>query len=57
MFAVFFCGWVPIYIIAVIDWDGTGISYVALHGLTILPTVSLFIDVVDLFWYNHELLV
>jgi hypothetical protein len=57
MFSVFFCGWIPIYIIAVIDWDGTAISNALLHGLQILPVVSLFIDVVNLFLYNHDLLI
>ena len=55
IFVVFFCGWVPMYIIAVIDYNGTAISYVVLHGLQVLPAVSLFIDVIDLFLYNHEL--
>jgi hypothetical protein len=55
IFVVFFCGWVPMYIIAIIDYDGTAIPYVVLHGLQILPAVSLFIDVIDLFLYNHEL--
>ncbi len=55
MFVVFFCGWIPIYIIAAIDWNGTAISNVLLHGLEILPVVSLFIDLADLFLYNHEL--
>lgn len=55
MFAVFFFGWVPIYIIAVINWNGNGISYVLQHAIEILPTVSLLIDVINLFWYNYEL--
>jgi len=55
MFAVFFCGWIPIYIIAAIDWSGTAIPHVLLHGLQILPVVSLFINVVNLFLCNHEL--
>jgi hypothetical protein len=55
IFVVFFCGWVPMYIIAAINWNGTAISHVVQHGLQILPAVSLFIDVIDLFWYNHEL--
>ncbi len=55
IFVVFFCGLVPTYIIAVIDWNGTTVSYIVLHGLQVLPVVSLFIDVIDLFLYNHEL--
>ena len=55
MFGVFFCGWIPIYIVAIIDWDGTSIPHVVLHGVLILPTGSLLINIVDLFWYNHEL--
>jgi hypothetical protein len=55
IFAVFFFGWIPIYIIAVINWNGNGISYVAQHAIEILPTVSLLIDIINLFWYNYEL--
>jgi hypothetical protein len=55
MFVVFFCGWVPIFIIGAVNWNGTAVSYVLFHGLTILPAVSLFIDMVDLFLYNNEL--
>lgn len=55
MFVVFFCGWIPIYIIAVVDFNGTGISYVLFHVILIIPAVSLLIDVVNLFLYNHEL--
>lgn len=55
MFVIFFCGWVPLYIIAVINWNGTAIPYVLHHVLTILPTLSLLFDVVNLFVYNHEL--
>ena len=55
MFVIYFGGWVPMYIIAVIDWNGTAIPYVVYHGLTILPAVSLLIDVANLFLYNHEL--
>jgi hypothetical protein len=55
MFVVFFCGWVPMYIIAVINWTGEAISYVLHHGLTILPALSLLIDVLNLFLYNYEL--
>ncbi|CAF0923738.1 unnamed protein product [Adineta steineri] len=55
IFAVFFCGWVPMFIIAVIDYNGDAIPYVVLHGLQILPCVSLLIDIIDLFIYNHEL--
>lgn len=55
MFVVFFCAWIPIYIIAVINWNGRAISYVLHHCLTILPTLSLFIDVSNLFFYNQQL--
>ncbi|CAF1244629.1 unnamed protein product [Adineta steineri] len=55
IFAVFFCGWVPMFIIAVIDYNGDAIPYVVLHGLQILPCLSLLIDIIDLFIYKHEL--
>ena len=55
MFAIFFVGWVPIYIISVINWNGDGFPYIALHAVEILPTITLLIDVVDLFLYNYDL--
>ncbi|CAF1249868.1 unnamed protein product [Adineta steineri] len=55
MFAAFFCGWIPVYIMSVIYWDGKGISNVAYHGVLMLPIVGLVIDIVELFLYNHEL--
>ena len=55
MFVIYFCGWVPMYIIAAVNWNGNAISYVLHHGLTILPVISLLIDVTNLFLYNHEL--
>ncbi len=55
MFAAFCCGWIPIYIIGVIDWNGNAISYVVFHGLQMLPMMSFVVDIVDLFLYNHEL--
>jgi hypothetical protein len=55
MFAAFCSGWIPIYIIGVIDWNGNGISYVVLHALQMLPMMSFVVDIIDLFFYNHEL--
>ncbi|CAF1382600.1 unnamed protein product [Adineta ricciae] len=55
MYVIFFCGWIPIYIIGVINWDGNGISYIVFHALLILPALSLVIDLIDLFLYSHEL--
>jgi hypothetical protein len=55
MFVIYFCGWVPMYIIGAINWNGTAISHVVHHGLTILPAASMLIDVGNLFLYNHEL--
>lgn len=55
IFIAFFIGWVPIYIIGVVNWNGVGISYVAYHALQMLPTICFIINIVDLFWYNHEL--
>ncbi|CAF3885770.1 unnamed protein product, partial [Rotaria sp. Silwood1] len=48
-------GWIPMYIIAVVDWNGDGISYIALHTWWILPMLSFIINMCDLFMYNHEL--
>jgi hypothetical protein len=55
MFAAFCSGWIPIYIIGVIDWNGNAIAYVVLHGLEMLPMMSFVVDIVDLFLYNREL--
>jgi membrane protein YdbS with pleckstrin-like domain len=55
MFTIFFCGWAPIYILLVINFDGTAVSSITLQILAMMAAVSLFIDVVDLFLYNHEL--
>lgn len=55
MFVVFFCGWMPVCIIGAINWDGTMISYILFHSVTILPAISGFINMTDLFLYNHEL--
>lgn len=55
MFGIFFCGWVPIYIIAVINWNGTGITYVTYHALQFIPAIGFVINIIDLFLYNHEL--
>jgi len=55
MFAVFFCGWAPAYIIRAISVSGPVFSPIALQIVYIIPTVCLLIDIVDLFLYNHEL--
>ena len=55
MFSVFFVGWVPLYIISVINWNGDGFPYIALHAVEILPVVTLLIDVLNLFLYNYDL--
>jgi hypothetical protein len=55
LFLVFFCGWVPIYLIGAINWNGLTIPLTVFQGLRILPATSLFIIIADLFWYNREL--
>ncbi|CAF1409056.1 unnamed protein product [Adineta ricciae] len=55
MFSIFFCSWVPIYIIGVINWNGTGITYLAYHALQFLPAMGFVTNIIDLFLYNHEL--
>jgi hypothetical protein len=55
IFAVFICGWAPIYIIMIINWNGVVVSPIVLQVFLTVPVVSLFIDVADLFLYNHEL--
>ena len=55
LFLVFFCGWVSIYLIGAINGNGLIIPLTVFHGLRMLPATSLFIIIIDLFWYNHEL--
>jgi hypothetical protein len=55
MFAVFFCGWAPAYIIRVITVNGSVFSPIALQIFYIVPAVCVLIDIFDLFLYNHEL--
>jgi hypothetical protein len=55
MFAVFFCGWTPIYIIKAITFSEPIFSPMALQILQMIPAVCVLIDIIDLFLYNHEL--
>jgi hypothetical protein len=55
MFVIDFCGWIPIYIIMIINWNGVAVSPFALQIFLTVPIASVFIDVADLFLYNHEL--
>jgi hypothetical protein len=55
MFAVFFCGWEPAYIVLTIDGSDAAISPVTVQIFLIIPAVSLLITVADLFLYNHDL--
>jgi len=55
LFTVFICGWTPIYIIIIIDWNGIAVSPIVLQVFLTVPVASVFIDVTDLFLYNHEL--
>jgi hypothetical protein len=54
MFAAFFCGWAPIYIVKAIPFSGAGVSPIVLQILNTIPGFSIYIDVIDLFLYNHE---
>jgi len=55
MFAVFICSWTPIYIIKAISLSSAVFSPITLQILQTVPPLSIFIDVADLFLYNHEL--
>ncbi len=57
MLAVYVCGWAPIYIILGVNLSlvVTGFSPVELQVILLMPPVSILINVVDLFLYNHEL--
>ena len=55
MFIAYFSSWIPIYLIGVINWNGTGISYTAFHCVLILLGLDFAIDAIDLFLNNHKL--
>ncbi len=55
LFAVFVCGWAPIYIAMIVDSNGVAVSPIVLQILLKVPSASLFVDVTDLFLFNHEL--
>jgi len=56
LIVAFHCGCTPAYIMLAINtWNGTAISPVILQIFLVLPTFNLFIDVGNLFLYNHEL--
>jgi len=57
MLAVYLCGWAPIYIILAVSLSliTTAFSPVGLQIFLTMPVVSILINVVDLFLYNHEL--
>jgi hypothetical protein len=51
---VFISGWAPVYIFSVINPSAVSFSLASLL-LELLPVLSSFIMMVDLFLYNHEL--
>jgi hypothetical protein len=57
MFTVNFCGWAPIYTVLAVNLSliVTAFSPVGLQIFLTMPVVSILINVVDLFLYNHEL--
>jgi len=55
LFTVFICGWTPIYIMMIIDWNGVAISPIVMEVFLTVPAGCLFIDIADLFLFNHEL--
>jgi hypothetical protein len=57
MFAVFLSTWGPIYMIFAINLGllGNAFSPITLQVFLTTPAVSILINVIDLFLYNHEL--
>jgi hypothetical protein len=53
-FMVFVIGWGPIYILSVVGVY-VRLSYLVYLSLQLLPALSLFINIVRLFFYNHKL--
>jgi hypothetical protein len=54
IFIVFIIGWAPIYIVSVINFSG-GLPMWVYLLLEMLPVFSSFINILDLFMYNHDL--
>ncbi len=54
IFIVFVIGWAPIYILIAADQNGDVPTWVYLL-LELLPVLSVAIDIIDLFMYNHDL--
>jgi hypothetical protein len=55
MFAVFFCGWTPPYMMKAVTESVSGFSPIAMQIFYMIPAVCILIVIVDLFLYNHEL--
>jgi len=55
LFAVDFCGWAPVYIVQIINWNAVTVPPIVVQIFLTGPVASFFIDVADLFLYNHEL--
>ncbi len=55
MFAVFFCGWTPPYMIKAVTVNVSVVSPIVVQVFNIIAVACILIDIVDLFLYNHEL--
>ena len=53
-FTIFILGWTPIYVLAVFDTAQT-VSPMIYELLRSLPILSSLVNVLDLFWYNHDI--
>ncbi|UJR20516.1 hypothetical protein I4U23_023644 [Adineta vaga] len=54
IFVIFVVGWAPIYVLLCIDY-GQNMAPIIYRGLSILPALSLLINILDLFLFNHSL--
>ena len=54
VFITFMVGWTPVYILSVTSTDETKFYWIYLY-IQLLPELSSFILILDLFWYNHDL--
>jgi hypothetical protein len=55
MFAIFFCGWTPVYVIRTFNGTSSAFSPIAQNVVLTIPCLAVLIDIGDLFLYNHEL--
>ena len=55
MLMTFFVSWIPIYVIAVINWNALSLSRIEYQGVLMVPAIGFGVNAISLFLYNNEL--